>query len=127
MSARRYEILTSSFLVAAVISSFLYGKVGSFNWLVLLLGVGAGVGAAATYFYNARCFEMKSVLQQPQPAAAEHAAAQQMRTVDPLSLRLHGSPPENLIQQTLWESLRARDPREVLEHNIRYYFVSSAA
>jgi hypothetical protein len=54
MSAKRYELVTTSCLVAAVVSSFLYGKSGSLNWLALSLGVAAAITAVSIYFYNAR-------------------------------------------------------------------------
>jgi hypothetical protein len=53
MNPRKYEVLTRAFFLTAIVSSMLYGKLGSLNWIALGLGIAAAVGAATTYFYNA--------------------------------------------------------------------------
>ena len=53
MNARKYEVLTRAFFLTAIVSSMLYGKLGSLNWIAMGIGIAAAAGAAATYFYNA--------------------------------------------------------------------------
>jgi hypothetical protein len=72
MSAKRYELLTASCLVAAVVSSFLYGKSAALNWAAIGLGVAAGLGAAFTYFYNSRNLDDSKVEQMAKPAILAH-------------------------------------------------------
>jgi len=55
MSSRKYDLITSSSMAAAVLSALLFDRVGRFHWAMGALGVAAGVTAALTYFYNQHC------------------------------------------------------------------------
>lgn len=109
MSARRYELLTTSCLVVAVVSSFLYGKSPALTSLALVLGVGAAIGALCTYFSNARCLGADRVTDDQKPQAdkvsIEVAAPQEAGTslVASYSVRSLAEGARNVSQISFWD------------------------
>lgn len=109
MNARKYELLTRAFFLTAIVSSLLYGKLGSLNWIALGLGIAAAVGAAATYFWNAYSSEKKS-LQEAKPQTFQDTQVQAAVPRERYVARSVGmvAGPKRAIQGTLWrEAVRA--------------------
>jgi hypothetical protein len=125
MNARKYEVLTRAFFLTAIVSSMLYGKLGSLNWIAMGIGLAAAAGAAATYFYNA--YSSDKPREEAAPQISKEALVQvvlaeahEMRVAR--DARMVAAEPKRGFQATLWrESLRS----SVVEEGKRgrYYMV----
>jgi hypothetical protein len=125
MSAKRYEFVTTLCLLTAVLSSVLYGKLGSLNWLSLGLAIAAATAAISTYFYNATHPEKSApCLEAPRPvqgAAILHgpdhdfAIEKEVRLVSK-TLTIPAEVPSRMIHGILWGATRS----EPVHHNHKY-------
>lgn len=69
MSTRKYNVLTRACFLVAILSSVVYGKLGTLNWLALSVGGASAIVAIAAYFYNAQKLEEKDETEEDVPHA----------------------------------------------------------
>jgi hypothetical protein len=131
MNAKKYELLTRVFFLTAVVSSMLYGKLGSLRWMALGLGIAAAVGAAATYFYNVYSSErppeeaVSKVSREAQAQTAlAHSREVRVALVEGRERRVARmvAGPRSGIQGTLWRESLRRSVVEEGKHG-RYYMM----